>query len=1259
MNLNSYHVMAMTLMLYFSRLEISCCLQYYVWAMDAACPPKWLLHAVPHVSGRVKYVVQQMGSYVRLGSSPAYALLWFVGRKCVPLTLSMVFCYALHAVPFTYAFHTSRELGMDVHNVQFPSEAQIEGVEPTPSHIENTEEIATSVIIPYRAIHENDNNTLRYEDNDGIQVLDGGVYSEHNIRNNIDDESFRQFVHSVHVDAISSHRHPRIVLRSDPHNIPQTSNSIPSSRIQPMFNCGPTIHTGHNECDRQHVQTNMWSSYPRSDEIAINAHSAFRSRIDRLSIVHMCHVCNESYVGMKVFQTNEGPKCARCKSERGAHRFSVWNKMDPKEQPYVLAVLTQVEEMLIARVSPILQVLHAPRGQYKYSGHTISFPQDIHNVTSSLPYYAGIVVDEDAVQLLPERAIDISNRLSTITLEMNYPMHETDGDANIDGNEDINGLHHPSSFASRRPNTVREMEQIRVWLQNAQGTARDIVDWPKLGASSINEYNTEGLFDMAFPTLFPTSDAEWLQPRSTSVRLHEYAEHLMKYRDHRFTKHPRFRYFIMNMIMRHRSQATSAIFVKKNAKECLPTIIEELHTQLETLPDTHLAEKVMKFGTTLRGTRAYWSKCLCELSDMIHQIGCPTIFFTLSAADMQWPDLHQLMPGTPPRDAPAARRWRCNNVIQHPHIVAKYMHLRHTIFREEILTKFHGAIEFWSRYEWQHRGSPHVHGFLWLNGAPDMDRLDWENPETVEHAKNFFDKIVHAWNPRDAHHRNIQSQRNAIDDPCLLHTNQIFQTDMQRDYENLLNRVERHTICSEGYCLRKKGRVLKCRYNAPWQLRNESVLLIDEQGKKLYEPRRNDDRVNVHNADLLVMWRANVNWQPVTSTYVVLRYIAKYAAKSEKASESYHDMLLRITSIEDLEEPTACAYKQFLSETIVDRDIGAQETCHMLLSLPLVECSRAFVALNVSRKVFQRIQGHGDFILPDNTFINAYMHRPREIEHLPLIEVARSWTYSERRKNEPWKLALYKPFRSFADDIRIEKDIIIENWRAFTYRAWHIRRTDQDEIVVDDDDDDVEFQRSTNTRDYNEWEIISGLMNARSLPFSDLDMLGAYDTSPSLFSPLLGKGVVTWAARRRKQKGEGVQENYQEQPGMRRYPSRESILEERGNFEEEEGFEEEEYYYDDDDEEEEDRSLDLLARFIQNIFKKMSKRARKATSAILPSAISPQLCHFPIRDQPCTQIIGFDTNGRVHPGPPQTIPGYDARSLSLHMSADRGFCSFP
>ncbi|KAL9289040.1 putative protein SHORT HYPOCOTYL IN WHITE LIGHT 1 [Arabidopsis thaliana] len=53
---------------------------------------------------------------------------------------------------------------------------------------------------------------------------------------------------------------------------------------------------------------------------------------------------------------------------------------------------------------------------------------------------------------------------------------------------------------------------------------------------------------------------------------------------------------------------------------------------------------------------------------------------------------------------------------------------------------------------------------------------------------------------------------------------------------------------------------------------------------------------------------------------------------------------------------------------------------------------------------------------------------------------------------------------------------------------------------------------------------------------------------------------------------------------------------------------------DEDDHEEEDRSLDLLLRFVENVFRKISKRARKAVRSILPVSIS-------------TKLVGFSVNG--------------------------------
>ncbi|XP_077210504.1 uncharacterized protein LOC143845986 [Tasmannia lanceolata] len=51
---------------------------------------------------------------------------------------------------------------------------------------------------------------------------------------------------------------------------------------------------------------------------------------------------------------------------------------------------------------------------------------------------------------------------------------------------------------------------------------------------------------------------------------------------------------------------------------------------------------------------------------------------------------------------------------------------------------------------------------------------------------------------------------------------------------------------------------------------------------------------------------------------------------------------------------------------------------------------------------------------------------------------------------------------------------------------------------------------------------------------------------------------------------------------------------------------------DEEDEEEEESSIDLLFKFLHNVFRKISKRAKKATRSVLPPAISPQLVSFAV-----------------------------------------------
>ena len=83
---------------------------------------------------------------------------------------------------------------------------------------------------------------------------------------------------------------------------------------------------------------------------------------------------------------------------------------------------------------------------------------------------------------------------------------------------------------------------------------------------------------------------------------------------------------------------------------------------------------------------------------MIPQTSFPTLFFTQSVADTKWREPHKVMPNSAPVSAQNINRWRTDNVINYPHIVAKYMHERFSIFCEEIIMKYVHAKDYCYRY---------------------------------------------------------------------------------------------------------------------------------------------------------------------------------------------------------------------------------------------------------------------------------------------------------------------------------------------------------------------------------------------------------------------------------------------------------------------------------------------------------------------------------------------------------------------------------
>ena len=157
------------------------------------------------------------------------------------------------------------------------------------------------------------------------------------------------------------------------------------------------------------------------------------------------------------------------------------------------------------------------------------------------------------------------------------------------------------------------------------------------------------------------------------------------------------------------------------------------------------SNRVLHFATSLRGTRPYWFKQRSRLIAMVNSLGLPTVFFTHSAADSQWPELANVIC----KDDPQNKSKRTEAVITNPAIANWFFFQRIKLFISHFYKDILHAKDYWLRFEYQHRGSPHVHGLAWLTGSPDIEKLtlDTSNHENKQQLAQYIDSIVTTINP--------------------------------------------------------------------------------------------------------------------------------------------------------------------------------------------------------------------------------------------------------------------------------------------------------------------------------------------------------------------------------------------------------------------------------------------------------------------------------------------------------------------------------
>ena len=201
------------------------------------------------------------------------------------------------------------------------------------------------------------------------------------------------------------------------------------------------------------------------------------------------------------------------------------------------------------------------------------------------------------------------------------------------------------------------------------------------------------------------------------------------------------------------------------------------------------------------------------------------------------------------------------------------------------------------------------------------------------------------------------------------------------DLIDLIATCQRHTRCSAAYCLKTKKGKQKCRFGYPKPLQQVTTIVTQEDGEPMVVTARNDSLLNAYNPMQLSAWRANVDMQYILSRQKVIKYVAKYATKAEPRSKALRELFGNIVRTIKDDGTSLKVVQKLLVNTVGERDFSAQETCHLLLQLPMYRATRDFVILSLdgSREVDDNLEA--DRPVTVESQLDHYCTRPRIPNH--------------------------------------------------------------------------------------------------------------------------------------------------------------------------------------------------------------------------------------------------------------------------------------
>ena len=256
---------------------------------------------------------------------------------------------------------------------------------------------------------------------------------------------------------------------------------------------------------------------------------------------------------------------------------------------------------------------------------------------------------------------------------------------------------------------------------------------------------------MAFPWLYPDGKNGYKTSRDPPITTLDYFQSRHLSSDTRWASHIPYLFWSCNVLEQRRLNENISVAIRMRSssgsarvrnrsvcRQCTSSdASDEEQLTAGALRDMsnnpELSDSCFGFMHNMRGTIAYWQRTKLDLLSMFHTLGPPTFFITLTADDMNWPDLLYVLAKRSGLDiskedveslsSERKRELLCSDPITTArHFSQRFQ--KFMAFLKGSSKPIGEVVDFFWRVEFQLRGSPHIHSLWWVKDAPNLQTVE-------------------------------------------------------------------------------------------------------------------------------------------------------------------------------------------------------------------------------------------------------------------------------------------------------------------------------------------------------------------------------------------------------------------------------------------------------------------------------------------------------------------------------------------------------